>query len=207
MQKLWQGTFSYSMPNVTQTTATALVDTHLIVQETRKADYTQYRQTVPAMALLEVAKKNPSALMGSLVQSIMSSHQLPCDPDEEGCGAPNTKTINLKRPPGVLTLELAWATERAPAGDISATMAAVDDNIDLAHIYHGLPVGKHHYRLRSMVCYYGAHYQAFVLSHDLGKWLIFDDEVISVIGSWKSVRAKCHAGRIQPSVLFYERIQ
>jgi hypothetical protein len=56
-----------------------------------------------------------------------------------------------------------------------------------------------------MVCYYGAHYQAFVLSPALRKWLIFDDESIGLIGAWDAVKAKCLAGRIQPSVLFFER--
>eukprot|EP00192_Tetraselmis_astigmatica_P005526 CAMPEP_0117673744 /NCGR_PEP_ID=MMETSP0804-20121206/14645_1 /TAXON_ID=1074897 /ORGANISM="Tetraselmis astigmatica, Strain CCMP880" /LENGTH=515 /DNA_ID=CAMNT_0005482521 /DNA_START=1 /DNA_END=1548 /DNA_ORIENTATION=+ len=175
-------------------------------KETRKTDYLQYRQTVPAMALrLQAAAEGAGVSMGALVQAVMRSHHLPCDPDEGGCGVSNAKTIELQRPPGVLTLELAWATERAPPDDISATLAAVDDHVDLGEIYSGVgPPGQHLYRLRSMVCYYGSHYQAIVLSPDLDKWLIFDDESISVIGSWEAAKAKCLVGRIQPSVLFYE---
>lgn len=233
------------------------------------------------MALRLQAALEPDVSMGSLVYAVMRSHMLPCDPDEGGCGTQNTMALNLRRPPGVLTIELAWATERAPADDIKvptpavlaakernrsldisglcfdvaavyalmlflgrccsenglwprgaaggifrlaktipvclliipmpfvhqATLGAVDDIVDLGEIYSGLGLGMHIYKLRSMVCYYGAHYQAFVLSPDLGKWLIFDDESITVIGSWESVKAKCLAGRIQPSVLFYEQQQ
>jgi len=173
-------------------------------KETRQATYVQYRQTVPATALRLQRAVEREAPLGRLIHAVIRSHALRCDPDEGGCSAENTMSLNLRRPPGVLTLELAWATERAPAEDIRETLAAVEDSVDLSQIYDGLGQEPQLYRLRSMVCYYGAHYQAFVLSPDLGKWLIFDDESISVIGDWPSVTAKCVAGRVQPSVLFFE---
>jgi hypothetical protein len=77
--------------------------------------------------------------------------------------------------------------------------------VDLRELFEGLPAGRHVYRLRSMVCYYGAHYQAFVLVPDLGRWLMFDDTRVSNVGGWADVRRKCELGRIQPSLLFYER--
>jgi len=57
-----------------------------------------------------------------------------------------------------------------------------------------------------MVCYYGAHYQAFVLLPDAGGWALFDDASVSLVGdgSWRAVREKCRLGRIQPSVIFFE---
>ncbi len=76
--------------------------------------------------------------------------------------------------------------------------------VDMAAMYRGAQPGQHVYRLRSMVCYYGAHYQAFVLVPDLGRWLMFDDTRISNIGTWGDVKRKCEVGRIQPSLLFYE---
>ena len=60
------------------------------------------------------------------------------------------------------------------------------------------------YRLSSMVCYYGQHYMAFVHNREAGTWLLFDDASISSVGSWPDVVRKCQAGRIQPSVLFFE---
>jgi len=66
------------------------------------------------------------------------------------------------------------------------------------------PMLSRHYRLRSMVCYYGQHYQALILVPEAGGWLMFDDTRVTRVGSWADVKQKCEAGRIQPSVLFYE---
>jgi hypothetical protein len=66
----------------------------------------------------------------------------------------------------------------------------------------GVEKGKHMYALRSIVCFYGAHYHAFV--HVDGRWLIFDDAASSVVGDWAAVVQKCRLGKIQPSVLFLE---
>ena len=76
--------------------------------------------------------------------------------------------------------------------------------VDLGEVYQGTERGRLVYRLRSMVCYYGQHYQALVLVPEAGGWLMFDDTRVTCVGSWADVRAKCQAGRIQPSVLFYE---
>ncbi len=78
--------------------------------------------------------------------------------------------------------------------------------VDLGEVYQGTERGLHCYRLRSMVCYYGQHYQALVLVPEAGGWLMFDDTRVSRVGSWADVRRKCEAGRIQPSVLFYEAV-
>lgn len=76
--------------------------------------------------------------------------------------------------------------------------------VDLHAVYRGPVPGQYVYRLRSMVCYYGAHYFAFVLLPDTDRWVMFDDTRVSGLGTWGEVRRKCEAGRIQPSVLFYE---
>ena len=78
--------------------------------------------------------------------------------------------------------------------------------MDLGEAYCAHEAGQDVYRLRSLVCYYGAHYQAFVLVPDLGRWLMFDDTRVSNVGSWADVCRKCELGRVQPSVLFYERL-
>jgi len=76
----------------------------------------------------------------------------------------------------------------------------------MADIYQAGDPGVLVYGLRSMVCYYGSHYFAFVLSPQLGQWLIFDDASVQGVGTWTDVVAKCRLGRIQPSVLFYEAL-
>ena len=74
-------------------------------------------------------------------------------------------------------------------------------DLDIGQIYKAQEPTP--YTLRSMVCYYGEHYHAFV--HTAGKWVMFDDASTSVVGSWDNVKRKCQLGRIQPSVLFFER--
>lgn len=57
---------------------------------------------------------------------------------------------------------------------------------------------------RSVICYFGHHYQAFVLSEELQQWLLFDDHVIKVVGDWQQVKQAMIKDRLQPSLLFYE---
>lgn len=72
-------------------------------------------------------------------------------------------------------------------------------------VYHEVPPESTcTYRLASLVCYYGQHYQAIVYRPELSAYLLFDDASVSKVGSWQQVIAKCQAGRIQPSVLFYQ---
>ena len=72
--------------------------------------------------------------------------------------------------------------------------------VDIGQIYRAL--GQQLYRLRSMVCFYGAHYHAFV--HTSGRWVMLDDANTAVVGAWEDVVRRCRLGRIQPSVLFFE---
>ncbi len=74
-------------------------------------------------------------------------------------------------------------------------------------VFLGVGSGVHCYRLRSMVCYYGEHYQALILLPATQRWVLFDDAYVSPVGSWVDVRRKCQAGRIQPSMLFFEHIE
>jgi hypothetical protein len=76
--------------------------------------------------------------------------------------------------------------------------------VDLHSVYRGVAPGEHVYHLRSMVCYYGAHYFAFVLLPEQQAWVQIDDTRASRVGSWADVRRKCELGRVQPSMLFYE---
>ena len=68
----------------------------------------------------------------------------------------------------------------------------------------GKKKGFYMYALRSMVAFYGSHYHAFVRNPDTNLWRIFDDTHVSEVGGWQDVLRKCHLGKIQPSVLFYE---
>ena len=76
--------------------------------------------------------------------------------------------------------------------------------LDLSQVFLGVEPQQFLYRLHSMVCYYGQHYQAFVHMPS-GSWFMFDDANIAEIGDWSSVITKCGAGRVQASILFFER--
>ena len=57
-----------------------------------------------------------------------------------------------------------------------------------------------------MVCYYGAHYQALLLLSGTNRWTLVDDASISDVGTWAEVQRKCQLGKIQPSMLFFEKV-
>lgn len=90
----------------------------------------------------------------------------------------------------------------------------------------------HTYKFRGMICYYGLHYIAYFYNCDLKQWFSFDDanvkEVHTILSlfflfllravyrflllifwkigaDWPSIRERCIKGRMQPSVLFYEK--
>ncbi|KAL6765004.1 hypothetical protein V8C86DRAFT_1222292 [Haematococcus lacustris] len=60
------------------------------------------------------------------------------------------------------------------------------------------------YLLRAVVCYFGHHYLAFVLSEELGLWVMFDDADLQLVGGWPDVCRAMLARRMQPSLLMYE---
>ena len=43
-------------------------------------------------------------------------------------------------------------------------------------------------------------------SEELGQWLLFDDTAVKQLGSWGEVQAAMVAARMQPSLLFFERV-
>ncbi len=68
------------------------------------------------------------------------------------------------------------------------------------------PPGASCYTLRAVVCYFGHHYLAFVLSEELNLWLCFDDAAISLVGRWTDVCKAMLVRRMQPSLLIYEDV-
>lgn len=148
---------------------------------------------------------------------------------------------------------------------LPAFLFPLPPQVDLGSVYRGMAPGQNVYRLRSMVCYYGAHYFAFVLLPELGAWvqvrgcggvclvggwvggwmcveggvmrvsasvcrasqalppaqllawvprpglawsalLQIDDTRATNVGDWAAVQSKCVAGRVQPSLLLFEKI-
>jgi hypothetical protein len=172
---------------------------------THTADYVQHLHNAHATALRLVAD---GTSLGRLLRAVDAQELKTCDTDVGGCGRPNGVQRFLNgAPPRVFALQLAWESHAEPPEAIAAALAALREGVDLAEVY--LSAGDRgastRYRLRSMVAYYGQHYQALVRARGgAGGWALVDDARASAVGDWAAVVAKCRAGRIQPSVLFFE---
>lgn len=90
---------------------------------------------------------------------------------------------------------------------ITSTVDALSDSVNLSHLFKGVSASSNaRYVLKSIICYFGHHYQVYALSEELEQWLLFDDTDIQLIGDWQDVKARIRHSRLQPSVLFYERL-
>jgi hypothetical protein len=144
---------------------------------------------------------------------------------------------------------------------ITSVVKSLAVSLDVGGVFQGVPPGPS-YALRTIVCYFGHHYQvcihtsghrlcvscgslelstcwaptdarpcavvwpsgelllprpwhdaavlcigqAYALSEELNQWLLFDDTNIKFIGGWREVAASMRDWRLQPSLLFYERV-
>lgn len=112
----------------------------------------------------------------------------------------------LLRAPAVFTLSLVWDSPRATKEAIHGAMRAVQPMVDLRALFSLGPKASPRatYRLRCLVCYVGHHYLSYALSEELHQWLLLDDTVIKLVGSWDEVLETIVRESHQPSVLLYE---
>ena len=110
----------------------------------------------------------------------------------------------LESRPTVLSLGIVWEGERLPEGAIATAMKAVDTTIDISKVFGGGDTADHRYQLKCVVSYVQSHYKAFILNEEVGKWLLFDDSEVSLVGTWGDVLRLVEKHRLQPSVLLYE---
>lgn len=150
--------------------------------------------------------------MASIIREIEAQNVKRCDsdPPHYGCNTPTSVTRTLHNVPSVFTVQLAWEPD-VPGDAIAGTLALVDTLLDPKQIFAGgnCPGNMPIYALHGMFCYYGQHYFAFInrgpIAPDMeDEWVMFDDATVLTVGNWGQVIAKCRAGRIQPSVLFYQ---
>jgi hypothetical protein len=177
---------------------------------THATSFTEYLHNAQAAALRLVAE--PGSSLGAVLREIEAQAPKTCDTDAGGCGHRNRVNRFLQAPPPrVFTLQLSWGTHAEDPEDIGAALRAVQERLQLSDLYQAVDPGTAPYRLRAVAAYYGRHYQALVLlpvggGADGGGrcWTMLDDARASAVGGWEEVVRKCQAGRIQPSVLFYE---
>ncbi|KAF6258340.1 hypothetical protein COO60DRAFT_1284604 [Scenedesmus sp. NREL 46B-D3] len=163
---------------------------------------------VNTMALTFAAYGIPEGAsdMGRLLRTLFDQEQKMCDKDIGGCGTAYPPERSCQMAPRVLTLQLVW-NQDVKSDEIGSALQHVQENVDISPLYAGgCEVAATTYQLSSAVAYYGQHYMAFVHNTKLNTWLLFDDASVSVVGGWQDVIKKCTAGKIQPSVLFYQTV-
>ncbi|XP_022727644.1 uncharacterized protein LOC111283379 isoform X3 [Durio zibethinus] len=173
--------------------------------ESRHLKYTTFFHNINASALRTMKVMCAESSFDELLNFVEMNHQLACDSEAGGCGKFNSIHHILSNPPHVFTTVLGWQNTCESADDIAATLAALNTEIDISVLYHGLdPKNKHN--LMSVVCYYGQHYHCFAYSHDHERWIMYDDKTVKVIGGWADVLTMCERGHLQPQVLFFEAV-
>lgn len=100
---------------------------------------------------------------------------------------------------GLLLLPLL----QAPTDAIRGTIEALSSQVQLSKVFSVQGGASAVYELRSIVCYFGHHYLAYVFSEELSLWLMVDDEEVVLAGRWADVCRAIVSRRLQPSLLFY----
>ncbi|XAR50103.1 Ubiquitinyl hydrolase 1 [Bertholletia excelsa] len=173
--------------------------------ESRHLKYTSFFHNINASALRTMKVMCADRSFDELLNLVEMNHQLACDPEAGGCGKLNYIHHILSSPPCVFTAVVGWQNTCESAEDITATLASLATEMDIAVLYRGLDP-KNRYCLVSVVCYYGQHYHCFAYSPEHECWVMYDDRTVKVIGGWDDVLTMCERGHLQPQVLFFEAV-
>jgi hypothetical protein len=171
-------------------------------------EYKTFIHYVSAAALREHQSKSKKKLgLGQLLQKCVdtSADVKSCPKDEETkCTKKATTSITLTTSPFVYALGLVWENADTKREAIAGTMDLISAEFNMSDVF---PTGTGVYQLRGIVCFFGRHYISYFYRPLAKKWVCFDDSSHREVGSdWSSVADKVKAGRYQPSVIFYEKV-
>ncbi|XP_055330238.1 inactive ubiquitin carboxyl-terminal hydrolase 54-like [Paramacrobiotus metropolitanus] len=159
-----------------------------------------------ALQMKQRGVKSLTGLFGKLLRKANEST------DQRICRHCSSPSVLLKRTltnqPDIVTIGLAWDSEKSKTQTISHVLDTIDANICLCHVYHDVHDTQwaasvvHH--LVGMVCFYGRHYSAFFYHAPYQTWMHFDDATVQTVGpEWAQVVRRCVKNHYQPLLLFY----
>lgn len=128
----------------------------------------------------------------------------------EVCGEKMVHEMKVYHPPKVLTVGLSWSSISIDAIELKVFMNVLSETFDICKVfplveYDGVEA-ELVYQLKGMVCFYGLHYVSIMYASQSQSWYVFDDvNVLSIGQSWEQVIERVVKGRLQPTLLFYER--
>ena len=195
--------------------------------------HTSLIHTAPAAALRAVVAGRPPIAFGKALQAVAVGSRT-CGgcgspaPAVPVVGPPLPRAFVLQlawdspaAPPDVIAGTLAAMGEELDLADLYGAAAAAAAAAGAANGGGGAahhqpphpPSSTTRYALSAAICFYGSHYSALVAAPGSGTTLgarraydLMDDASASRVGAWPDVVARCVAGRVQPAVLFYDRV-
>ncbi|KAJ4707515.1 Ubiquitin carboxyl-terminal hydrolase-related protein [Melia azedarach] len=168
--------------------------------ESRHQKYTSLSLDVTAYNLRMMKNKHRKSSFDVLLKLAEMNGQLSC----EGCGQINHIYHTLWCLPHIFTIVLGWQRAEESSKDISTTLSALSNELDLSVLFQGYQ-SDNIYFLIEVVCFSEGQqrYICFIYNHKHGKYVLHDDTTVKVIGSWNDVAAICDAMHLKPQLLFY----
>jgi hypothetical protein len=132
---------------------------------------------------------------------------------DEKCNGKATTQRWCFKFPEVFAIGLGWQDEPSKE-QIARVLDTISEIIDIGVIFKlsnesgsGSKSSSNSriLKLRGFISYYGKHYVAFFYSEILRTWLLFDDQRVERVGSWRQAKLRSARSRFQPVLIFYER--
>ncbi|CAG9765088.1 unnamed protein product [Ceutorhynchus assimilis] len=124
------------------------------------------------------------------------------------CGSVTQMCRVLMNHPEIVSIGLAWSSEKPTLEHIMEVFSCIDTTLKLNHVFNNVTDTRwaetSTHNLVGVVTYYGKHYSTFFFHTKLMEWIFLDDATVRTVGPrWEQVVEKCHRGKFQPLLLLY----